>query len=344
MNVSRLLIAAATTLSISAFSFAATAQEKVTLRVHSFSSPVAPEAVHMVLPFIEKVREESGGRLELEFYPGMQLGGRASDLIQQLEDGVVDFVVTIPGVTPGRFAGLEGMDMPFTNVGTSAGQTASLLAFADKWLLDNEFEGIKIIHMHATDAGVLHTTRKKIDNAAAMQGLRIRAPGRYVGEAITLLGGTPVGLALGEVYEALERGQIDGMAINWAIMPSYKFEEVTKFSLETPLYQTPIMVLMRQESYDNLPDDLKAVIDNNIGIEKSVEVAKKIDELTVQAKQVVKDAGNEIYALDDAERTRWIETATPVYKIWIDEMNSRGLPGQEMFDDILAITAANGRE
>ena len=197
--------------------------------------------------------------------------------------------------------------------------------------------------MHGTDAGSFHSNTK-LETAADFAGVRLRSPGRYLGEAITRLGGTPVGLALGEVYEALERGQIDGMGMNWAIIPSYKFQEVTKFSLGTPVYQTPIMVLMRQESYDNLPDDLKAVIDNNIGLEKSVAVAKKIDEATAEAKKAVLDAGNEIYEISDAEKANWIEIVKPVYQIWIDEMNAKGQPGQEMFDAIMAITAEHGRK
>lgn len=320
------------------------AQEKHVLKVHSFSSTQAPEAIHMVQPFIDAVEAQSIGRLDVEFYPSMQLGGAPSDLIEQLEDGVVDIIVMIPGLTPGRFSGLEGMDMPFTNVGTSAGQTAALLGFANKWLLDNEFKGIKILHMHTTDAAVFHTIDKPIEKLEDFAGMKLRAPGRYLGEAVKIWGGTPVGLPLGEVYEALERHQVDGMAINWAIIPPYKFQDVTKYHLETPIYQNAIMVLMSQESFDKLPADLQSVIDANIGLEKSIAVAKEIDKLTDKAKEATKAAGGVLYSLTDAERDRWKGSLQPVYQLWIDEMNKRGLPGQEMFDSMLQITADNGRK
>ena len=45
-----------------------------------------------------------------------------------------------------------------------------------------------------------------------------------------------------------------------------------------------------------------------------------------------------------AERQRWIKAVEPVYKIWIGEMDKRGLPGQKMFDDLLATTAKYGRK
>lgn len=319
------------------------AQDSHTLKIHSFSGPQAPEAVHMVLPFIDAVEEQSGGRLDVEFYPSMQLGGAASDLIEQLEDGVVDIIVAIPGLTPGRFSGLEGMDMPFTNVGTSEGQTAALLTFAEKWLMDGEFKGIKILHMHATDAAVLHTSGKAVQSMADMSGLKIRAPGRYTGEAIKALGGTPVGLSLGETYEALERGQVDGMTINWAIMTPYKLQEVTKYHMENPFYQNAIFVLMSQESFDALPEDLQAVIDANIGFDKSVEIARAIDGLTATAKETITAEGGNIYSISAEEEASWKETVKPVYDIWIKEMDKKGLPGQEMFDDIMALTAQYGR-
>ncbi|MFO1298894.1 MAG: TRAP transporter substrate-binding protein [Burkholderiaceae bacterium] len=327
-----------------AVSVAAQAQQPIILKVHSFSGPQAPEAVHHMLPLIDKIAKDSNGRLKLEFYPSMQLGGKVSDLIQQVEDGVVDIVITIPGATPNRFPLLQATELPFVNVGTSAGQTPAILEWVQKWLMNNEFKGLKIVHMHATDAAVLHTRTKAVRTQADLSGMRIRVPGRYVGEAIKGLGGTPVGVALPEVYESLQRGQLDGMTINWAIMAPYKLQEVTKFSMDTPLYQNPIMTLMSQASYDKLPADLKKIIDDNIGIAYSVSVAKKIDELTIPAKKAIADAGNTIYSLSPEESAKWRAAMAPVYKQWIADAEKRGLPGQRMFDDLLAVTARYGRK
>lgn len=322
----------------------ARAQQPVILKVHSFSSPQAPEAVHHMLPLIEKIGKDSGGRLKLEFYPSMQLGGKVSDLIQQVEDGVVDIVITIPGATPSRFPLLQATELPFVNAGTSAGQTPAILEWAQKWLSGNELKGLKIVHMHATDAAVLHTRAKAVRSAADLSGMKIRVPGRFVGEAVKILGGTPVGVALPEVYESLQRGQLDGMTINWAILAPYKLQEVTKFHMETPLYQNPIMSLMSQASYDKLPADLKRVIDSNIGVTYSTGVARKIDELTAPAKKMVVDAGNTLYALSADEQARWRAAVAPVYKLWVAEADKRGVPGQQMLDDFLALSAKYGRK
>ncbi len=48
--------------------------------------------------------------------------------------------------------------------------------------------------------------------------------------------------------------------------------------------------------------------------------------------------------LSSDEKQRWIQAVQPVYKLWIDEMNKRNLPGQKMFDDLLATTTKYGRK
>ena len=261
-----------------------------------------------------------------------------------MDDGVVDANLIVPGFSPGRYPGLEGTELPFTNVGLSAGQSPAVFEWATKWLMGNELKGSRIIASHTTDASIIHTRTKPMKSLDDFKGLKLRVPGRFVGEAAKLLGATPVGIPLPGVYEALERNQVDGMFINWAIVPPYRLHEVTKYHLETPIYQSPIMTFMSQKSYDRLPPDMKKVIDANSGVEYTKQIGLVWDELTVPAKKAITDHGNTLYRLDEQERQRWIKAVQPVYKIWIAEMDKRGLPGQKMFDDLLATTAKYGRK
>jgi TRAP-type C4-dicarboxylate transport system substrate-binding protein len=320
------------------------AQAQMTLKVHSFSGPQAPDQARHLFPWAEKITKESGGKLKVEVYTNMQLGGKPADLPQQLDDGVVDAILIVPGFSPGRYPGLEGTELPFTNVGVSAGQSPAVFEWATKWLTTNELKGSKIIASHTTDASIIHSRAKPMKTLEDFKGMKFRVPGRFVGEAAKALGATPVGIPLPGVYEALERGQVDGMFINWAIVPPYRLHEVTKYHLETPIYQSPIMTFMSQKSYDKLPADMKKLIDANSGLEYTKKIGLVWDELTVPAKKAITDRGNTLYQLDEKERQRWIKTIQPVYKIWIAEMDKRGLPGQKMFDDLLATTAKYGRK
>lgn len=326
------------------FAAVAAAQAPITLRIHSFSAPQALDQTLHLNPWAETINRESGGRLKVEVYPGMQLGGKPSDLVQQLEDGVVDMIWTVAGFTPGRFPGLEGVELPFLNTGLSETDSPYVMEFAQKWLMDTEFKGIKVISIHTTDAAIVHTVKKPIRKLEDWQGLKIRVAGRFIGETVKAFGGTPVGIPLPGIYEALSRGQVDGMLINWAITLPYRFYEVTQYHTNTPIFQGTLLTLMSQRVYDKLPDDLKKVIDANSGIEYAKKIGKIWDTQTQPAIDATRAAGDEVFELTPAEKARWQEAAKPAYAAWIAEMNKQGKPGQKMFDDLMAISAKYGRK
>jgi len=316
-----------------------------TFRLHSFSSPTALDHTMHLDRWAERIGTASGGRIKVETYPAMQLGGQPRDLVQQLEDGVVDMIWTVPGFTPGRFMGTEGLELPFMNTGLSATQSPAAFQFIQKHLADNEYRGIKVIGINATDRALVHTTRKPIRTLEDFRGLRIRVAGRWIGEAVTALGATPVGIALPGVYEALARGQVDGMMINWAITQPFRFYEVAKFHSQPQggIFQGMILTLMNMRSYNRLPADLKAVIDADAGAALSARLGAIWDSQTQAAIDATRGAGNEIIDIPDAEKARWRTAVQPVYDAWIAEMNRRGRNGRAMFEDIQAIAAQSGR-
>ncbi|MBX9701945.1 MAG: TRAP transporter substrate-binding protein [Acetobacteraceae bacterium] len=316
-----------------------------TFRLHSFSSPTALDHTMHLDRWAERIAAASGGRIKVEVYPAMQLGGQPRDLVQQLEDGVVDLIWTVPGFTPGRFMGTEGLELPFMNTGRSVTQSPAAMEFIQKHLADTEYRGIKVIAVNATDRALVHTTRKPIRVMEDFRGLRLRVAGRWIGETVTALGATPVGIPLPGVYEALARGQVDGMLINWAITQPYRFYEVAKFHTQPPggLFQGAILTLMNGRSYARLPPDLRAVIDADSGIALSRRLGEIWDSQTAGAIEATRAAGNEIIDVPEAEKERWRTAVQPVYAAWIAEMNRRGRNGQAMFDDIRAITAQHGR-
>lgn len=77
--------------------------EPLTLRVHTFNSPKAIVNELFLAPWAKEIAARSAGRVTVQVFPAMQLGGRPADLYGQARDGVVDIVWTLPGYSPGRF-------------------------------------------------------------------------------------------------------------------------------------------------------------------------------------------------------------------------------------------------
>ncbi len=80
------------------------AQPVITLKVHHFLPPGSTTHAKLIVPWCAKIEAESAGRLKCQIFPSMQLGGTATQLFDQVRDGVVDIVWTLPGVQRGALS------------------------------------------------------------------------------------------------------------------------------------------------------------------------------------------------------------------------------------------------
>ena len=86
-----LVVALASTLAIPA------AAQEVTLKLHQFLPPQANVPAQVLDPWADSVEEASGGRIKIDRFPAMQLGGKPPELIDQAIDGVADIVWSVNG-------------------------------------------------------------------------------------------------------------------------------------------------------------------------------------------------------------------------------------------------------
>ena len=101
--------------------------QEVTLKLHQFLPAQANVPAQVLDVWADKVEEASEGRIEIERYPSMQLGGTPPELMDQAIDGVADIVWTVVGYTPGRFPSTEVFELPFMVEDARAGRGAQLL-------------------------------------------------------------------------------------------------------------------------------------------------------------------------------------------------------------------------
>lgn len=318
--------------------------QDVTLKLHQLLPLKATIPGKFLNPWIEKVGKDSGGRIKVEHYPSMQLGGKPPELIQQVTDGVVDMVWTVLGYTPGRFPKSEAFELPFMVAG---GEKTSMAfqEYYEKHLTD-EFPGIKVIAVHTHGAGVLHT-KSPVNSLADIKGMKLRGPTRVITQMLGTLGAVPVGMPVPAVPEAVSKGVIDGAVIPWEITLPLKMRELvgnhTEFSGDRGLYTATFVFAMNQASYDKLPDDLKKVIDDNSGMMAAAWAGRAMDGGDIVGRKLAKEKGNNIVVLDDAETQRWKEAATPVVDKWVADMKAKGIDGAALVEDAKALVAKHAK-
>jgi TRAP-type C4-dicarboxylate transport system substrate-binding protein len=323
-----------------ALTTAAAAQE-VTLRLHQMLPAQATIPAKALEPWAKKVEDESGGRIKVELYPAMQLGGAPPDLYDQAKDGVVDLIWTVLGYTPGRFPKSEVFELPF--IMTNGEQTSA--AFYNYVMANaaEEFAGVHVIALHTHGPGLFHTKRP-VNKLEDLKGMKIRGGSRIISDMLARLGAEPVGMPVPQVTEALSKGVIEGTTIPWEVTPSLKVAELvtnhTGFSGKNGLYTQTFGFIMNQASYDALPDDLKKVIDDNSGLATSREFGRVMDEGDKVGLKIAQDRGNNIVTLDEAETARFKEAAQPTIDKWFADMEAAGIDGKALYQAALDAIAA----
>lgn len=322
-------------------STAAFAQD-VTLRFQHFVSPKSANPTYFMEPWARKVEADSNGRIKVELYPFMQLGGKAPNMYDLIRDGAVDGGWVIPGYQPGRFPEAEAMEMPFMT--TKSGEEASKAAwvFTQKYLMD-DFADVHLIAAHMHGPGLVHKKGDALSTVEDLKGLKLRGPSRAATMLLDKLGATPVGMPVPAFPEALSKGVVDGGVITWEMAPSLKLNELTDSHTdvagENSLYNLYFIWAMNKKVYDDLPDDLKAVIDANSGFYTSAMAGAAHDTGDVVGRKVMADDGNQIAELSTAETARIRALGDEVIAEWIEGANAKGLDGAMLIEDARAAVA-----
>lgn len=309
--------------------------QDVTLRFQYFVSPESANPKYFMEPWAEKIEAESEGRIDIQLFPFMQLGGSAANQYDLIRDGAIDGGWIIPGYQPGRFPEAEALELPFMT--PKSAEAASLAAwnFTQAHLMD-DFADIHVITTHMHGPGIVHKTGDPISTVADFDGLKLRGPSRPATLLLERLEAEPIGMPVPAFPEALARGVIDGGVITWEMSPSLKLDELTDSHTDVAgdqaFYNLFFIWAMNKDTYDALPDDLRAIIDANSG-EMAARWAGRAHD-TGDAK------GREAMALINEIAEMSVETTAEIRALgaeveaeWIAEMTERGLDGAALISD-----------
>lgn len=308
--------------------------EEITLRLHGFLPSAAMVPKVILKPWAERIEKASKGRIKIEHFDGMALGGRPPELMDQAIDGVVDISMAIVGYTPGRFPKSEVFELPFMM--TQPGATANAFwEMIETDLQNTEYRNVKVLAAWLHGPGAIHS-KKPVRSLEDMVGQKLRGPTRVINDLLKELGSVPVGIPLPATPEALSKGVIDGTVISWEVIPSLRLAELvdyhTDFSGTEALYSTEIILVMNQNKYEELPADLRDIIDAESGAKLSVLAAETMAKYDEKGRESARKAGNEITLLDEAEVSRWKLASQPVYDRWFEYTADKGIDGKAVVE------------
>jgi TRAP-type C4-dicarboxylate transport system substrate-binding protein len=341
------IFAGALAATVSVMAVTSASAQEYTFRLHHLLSAQAPAHTQMLVPWAERVEELSGGRVDIEIFPAMTLGGAPPELISQARDGVVDLVWTVNGYTPGLFPRTEVMELPFVYVNDPVAANLALYDMFDEYLAD-DYAGVEVMFLHVHAGQALHTVDTEVRTPADFEGLRLRIPTRTGAWVIEQLGAQPVAMPVPDLPQALQTGNVDGALIPFEIIPPLRIQEQTQYQIEgydeARFGTTTFQVSMNADRWAGLPEDIQAAFREASNREwwgHVGEIWRATDDFGIN---MAVEAGNEHIMLTEEETAAFEEALQPVVQRWIDEVTSQGIDGAGLVEEARRLIAENAAD
>ncbi|MBE8182416.1 MAG: TRAP transporter substrate-binding protein [Candidatus Portiera sp.] len=306
--------------------------KEYTLKVHHFLSTKSATHKGLLVPWADRINQASNGKLQLNIYPAMQLGGKPPQLFDQARRGTVDIAWTLAGYTPGRFPRMEVFELPF--MATNAEVTSQAAYEFYRKYAQEDFKDVKVLLVHTHGPGKFHMNKKPIRNLQDLKGTKVRTPTRIAHMMLTSLGASSVGMPVPELPGSLARGVVDGALVPYEVALPLRLHELTDSHTDITgdrgLYTAVFILVMNKKKFNSLPAEMQKILEDNSGLAWAKDAGKLWDRSDLLGLEAARGKGNKFYFISGKELKKWQVIGTKVWRQWENEMTDKNIDGKAL--------------
>ncbi|HET9585375.1 MAG TPA: TRAP transporter substrate-binding protein [Bradyrhizobium sp.] len=282
------------------FARPAFAQQKLVLKATDVH-PLGYPTVEAVVRLGKKLEAATDGRLSIQMYPSMQLGGE-KEMIEQAQVGALAMARISVGPMGPLVPELNVFNLPFM--------------FRDDAHMEKVIDGpigdelLKKLSDHATagliglcwmNAGTrnVYNSKKPVRSLDDLKGLKIRMMGNPVFvDTMNALGGNGVAMGFDQLVNAMQTGVVDGAENNYPSYATGQHFRYAKYYSLTGHLMIPEILVFSKRTWQTLPPDDQALI-TKLAKEAQQEERKLWYEMEKKSIQQIKEAGVDIIEIPD---------------------------------------------
>lgn len=303
------------------------------LRFATFFGPNAPYARNFER-YRELIEERTDGRVSVEVLGGEALLP-AAEVLPGVGDGRADMGYSIESFSHAELPLSSIASVPFI----TANAAAHMRTFWELYDRNEDFRAewdnmnVRVLFFQAGGPSMLGTKDAPVRTVEDIAGLRIRALG-FINSAIDQVGGLPQPLPFPEIYESIQRGLIDGYALQFDLIGEAGLPEVAPHIVDVGIGQYVLpSISINLDVWNSMPSDIQDIL-LEAGEEAMDEIADDILEAGEVTCQMVEENGGSATIWDDAQVAEWRDAVfDDLLADWKNQVQGAGIDADAFYDD-----------
>jgi TRAP-type C4-dicarboxylate transport system substrate-binding protein len=288
---------------------------------------------------VREMEKRSQGRIKIQYYWSSSLVP-TKQIMDAVQKGVADIAFVNPNYQPGKMPLLTVTSLPATGAKDMAYTSKALQGLMEMPEVKAELDALNMRYLGPlTNDSYGVWSKKEVRNLGDLKGLKLRAIGMHA-NLLHALGGVPVSLGATEIYQAIEKGTLDGGLGNPSFAIGYKWDEVTNYYYDIPFGGLGQFVVINKSSWDKIPPDLQKRLNamHDIACGVAQELYQGGGQALLEA-DVAKGKIKEIQPSPEDVAKLMKISKEKIWDDWVEKMNKKNLPGQKVLDRWLELLA-----
>ena len=296
--------------------------EPLEITAATYIPPSYDDLYHGFEIFMEEAEGTSEGAITFDWYDSGTLL-EADQLVPGLTQGVANMVFTTSSYISSTYPILGVYELPFVtneyeDQRAALSYDSELRTFLNEQLADQDLMSIGTM---PTTYQWIWTADEPITSPEDIRGMRIRVAGPLEGRTIEALGGSPVTMSSAEVYEALERGTVDGVLSYIGTIPGRSLQEVVKYGTAAPFGAYSVDAYVRKSWFDSLTGPQQEALLEAGRVYSEEGTDHMVDVHEGEYLETIEGAGVEIVELDEEQTAAFEEAVAETYDQWSESVD-----------------------
>jgi len=298
------------------------------------------------LEWLDGITEATGGKVTFDKYLSSSLISSPRDIPEGLASGIADIgllnINNYPGVFP-----LNNTIFSIPLMGITNGNGLDILnyMYAKYPELEQEFTdaGLKLIGWNmASSVNIGLKLGHEYSSIEDIKNTKITGNGDIATEILAAAGAVPVAVAYPDIYQSLEKNVINGLLFHVAPVYDTSFYEHIDnwviFGEDSGLLYVPVAVCMGLDTWNNLPDEVKAVFE-------AAEPERAVSETATQVKynaslkEKMEEKGGWFVTMSEDQVAEWLPFVQPTAERLLSDAEATYPGFAAMYEDLCSYIA-----